>query len=652
MSLRLVMMYPSALAMLGRFDEAHRRLDAIGNDHPSQRDEILLQHALFYDQQARWQDSYEALVKYDALKDRPPLSAELALINALMNLNLGLAAFEVASRAGEMFPGNSQIAIVKAGIWESFGCKEDALFELTKSGGETDIPVFVQLLYDSGRILEAEKASRVLGVKIRRQRAEEKQSLTPPLAELTITRTVIPSVTADQTLKEIKAIDAALAAATSPFVQRLLELEKRCLQKPDCALATILSQCKEVGRNAMEEATALHRMAVLLARFQRYEDARDVVVRAVELLPRSAVLRRMLIFLSNGDRAVVDAAHAACPLDADVWIASLVARCRAERPGAWMRQEIEQATSRDLYSPSAVVRAGDFMLRNGQNDAAELAARYSLSRGRGYLPAYGLAIKCAVLKKDLHWALAASLGGVEQAIDPSPFYKVIVEIKSAGRAVDADLVRALEFLKEKHLDQSTWSERLGQVYFQKGDTGRALAVLSPMIHDGGLKGVRVQSLLMAAEAARLEGSTARGVEILEMAYSMYTDRISLLNNLVYNLAQNPSTLPRARELLPELLEKGKDSFVVLDTVAMVYLRSGQLKEARSYMDKALALLQKDDYAAMEVQLNAAEIALRSGDLQNARKIAQEVRKSKNVSNLIDMRARAILDRITESGNAR
>jgi exosortase/archaeosortase family protein len=648
-SLRMDLMYPTALAMLGRFDEAHERLDSIAKRFPEQRQDVLLQHALLYDQQGRWQDSYEALTKY-RVKERMPLTAELVFINALMNLNLGSAAFEVARHAEEMFPGNPQIAVARAGIWDSFGAKEEALFELAKSGGKADSAITVQLLYDSGRLLEAEKVSQALGVKIKR-RAESKQSLTPPLAEISVVRMDLPAITPEQIQKELGQIDAALGAASSPFLRGLLEQEKRWLQMQDAPLDAALAKCMEAGRNPLEQATILHRFVVHLARRQRYDDARQAIAKAVELTPRSNLLRRMLTSLSKGDRKVIEEARAECPLDPELWIASIVARARAEGTGSWMRAEMEMATAQDLYAPSAIVRAGDYMMRSGQYDAAELAARYGLARGRGYLPTYGLAIKCAVKKKDLRWALATCLAGIEQAADPTPFYKVIVEIKATDKSVDVELVHALEVLKDKQPENSVWGERLGQAYFQLGEPQRALALLGPLIHEGG-SSLHVQSMLMAAEAARLEGVLVRGVEILEAAHAMYGDRVKILNNLVYYLAQNPATLPRARELLPELLEKGKDSFVVLDTAAMVFLRSGQVQESRSYMDKALALLRSDDYAAMEVRLNSAEVAFRAGDLKRARKEALEVRKDKNLSKMLDLRARKMLDSITEAESSR
>jgi exosortase len=651
LALRMEMLYPSALAMLGRFDEAHSRLDRIAEKYPDQREEVLLQHAMFFDQQGRWQDSYETIVKYRPTQDVPPLGAELIAINSMMNLNMGVGALETAQRARRNYPETPQVSMALAGIWHAFGFKEEALFELSKESSAQDSPAFVQLLYESGRIQEAEKVSRVLGVRYTRDRLQERQHLTPVLAELTVARMFPPALKDAEMDAEATALTEAAQKTTSPFVRGLMERERDWLRSRGGAAASEPGAWQDVGRDPMEKATALHRLTVLLARQGQYDEAVKAVELAIAQLPTSTILRRILISLREGEEASVAAARAVCPDDPDIWLASIVMRRRKEGPGSWMKEDMEQAVLNDRFSPATIVRAGDYAHRNGQPEAAEVAARHALAKGRGHLPGYGLAVKTAIGKKDHAWAMSACLAGVEHATDPTPFYKVIVEIKAAGNQQDADLVAALEYLRSKRPEETAWAERLGQVTFLRGDTQRALSVLSPLIH-AGARGMRVQSLLMAAEAARLEGLDSRNLAILESAYSAYSDRLSILNNLVYSLAQNPATVSRALELVPELLAKGGDSFVVLDTVAVVYLRAGKLTEARRYMDQALAILNQDDYAAAEVTLNAAEILFRAGEYKEARAKAMKVRQRVDCPAILDMKARSLLERITEAEGRR
>src|SRR5262249_50896715 len=150
-------------------------------------------------------------------------------------------------------------------------------------------------------------------------------------------------------------------------------------------------------------------------------------------------------------------------------------------------------------------------------------------------------------------------------------------------------------------------------------------LLDPLISQQ-LAGVRVRSLLLAAEAARVSGYDNKAVGILERALALHPDQMSVLNNLIYNLIQRPDTAARARTLLPRLLEFGTENYAVLDTAAMVYLRNGDVDTARQYMDRALAVIDDSDYSALETRLNAAEIMLQQGQLDEARTHIDAVRK--------------------------
>jgi Tfp pilus assembly protein PilF len=352
------------------------------------------------------------------------------------------------------------------------------------------------------------------------------------------------------------------------------------------------------------------------------------------------------VILTEGDRDTVEEARRICPEDPDLWLAWLVTRTRQEGRGPWAVEEMQRAVFGQTFSVGAMVSAGDFLLRKGMAGAAAVAARDAIARSQGYVPAFVLGLKCAVAQNDLKWALSCTLRGAETALDPAPFYKTIVEIKSTGKNVDRDLVLALEYLREHAPAEKLWAERLGQVYFWQHDAERALAVLSPLIAED-IRGVRVQSLLLAAEAARLEGQSGKAVGILETAYAMYPEQMKVLNNLVYNLAQNPRTVQRARDLLPSLLAMSGESFTVYDTAATVYLRSGQIESAKRYMDKALKLIDQNGYGVQEVKLNAAEIMIHSGEYDEARRRLEELRRTPGVPNVVDMSARQLLEQIRE-----
>jgi uncharacterized protein HemY len=95
---------------------------------------------------------------------------------------------------------------------------------------------------------------------------------------------------------------------------------------------------------------------------------------------------------------------------------------------------------------------------------------------------------------------------------------------------------------------------------------------------------------------------------------------------------------------------GGDSFAVMDTAAIVYLRSGDLKKAQLWMNKAMGSINNDSYSAQEVKLNAAEIQMRSGKYEEARRSIGDLRKDSSRTDYIDQKARGLLRDIESLGN--
>jgi len=644
--LRLEMMYPTVLAVLKRYDEAHARLDRVARAYPELADDLQLQHAVLYAQEAKWGAAYEALVPYVTRQQVLGLSASLLLINAAMNLNLGVAAMEVAESAQRAFPDTPEIEAARAAIWDVFGYKEEALFELLRRNAGAGSPALAQLFYDTGRYLEAEKLSRAVGVRVEREGRERKQYHFAPPAELAVAKRLPPPLTDAEMDREAERAEAFAAQAESVFIRDLTRTEQRWFASHGSREASQPEAWAALGRLRIEKASALHRLTILLARQGRDEEAGRAVARALELLPTSAALRRLQVALSGGARPVIEAARQACPGDGELWLADLVTRYRQEGAGNWAAAEVRAATAEARYPVETIVRAGHFLLRQGLLEAATLAARDAYARAQGYLPAYVLAVKCGAHSGDLTWALEAAMSGAAQALQPLPFFKAVVEIKSAQKSQDLELIKTLEFLREQEPQDTQWAERLGRLYFENRDLRRALTVLTPVLGED-IKGVRIQSILTAAEAARQEGRPGQAVEILSAAYALYPKDLAVLNNYVYLLAQDSKTLPRARELLPDLLEIGGESFVVLDTAAVVHWRSGDLTLARQYAEKAQKLLDAKDYTAPEVNLNAARILLDCGDLPAAKAKAEALRRDPRLPALQEASLRRLLDEIRE-----
>lgn len=647
---RMHMAYPTALIMAGKYKEAEAVLNELESRYPDAGRELLYQRAMFYDQQGKWQDAYETLMKYRAIPGGDNLSGDLMLIKAMMNLNMGVCAMEVAERAREAFPDSNLVLMAMAAIWDIFGFKDQALF-LLSHGGEGDeewnARAIEQLLYETGCFKQAEKLSRSSSVSRTKSQPAGRQGLfTRPAEWVIVRRWPAPLSDADMDREAVR-LEKDAGRATSPFFRELRRLSADWHRKRGRGDVSSIARWAAVGRNEIEKAGALHQLAMNLAREKRYAEAAKGLEDALVLLPQSEILWRALIALTEGNPNVVQRARTACPNDPDIWMASIVTRMGREGGGSWIKTEIEKAAAEKKYPPGTMVCAGDFLLRKGFIEEASIAAHNAIDRCRGALPAYILGLQCALTTKDMKWALSCVLNGVENARDPGPFYKLMVYIKSLGRMTDADGITALEYLRERFPTETQWSERLGDVYFQKGDLKRAMAVLD-RIALGNLKGVKVRSLLLAAESARQEGEYAKAIGILENAYTMHPEMSSVLNNLVYNLVRDGNdarNLARAKELLPKLLEIGGKDAVILDTIAMVYFKAGDLSLAKQYSQKAIEMADKNDYAVQEINLNAAEIMCRMGEYIQAKELLETIRRASSRTQVVESGIRELLDRI-------
>jgi len=657
----LLRLYPVALAMLDRYEEAHERLDRMFESHPEQKGEILFQHAVFYDQEGKWQQSYEALKEREALDEIPNLMANLLMTKAMMNMDLGVCAMDLVTQARQAFPGSLRLDLAEAAIWDVFGFKEQALAVISRANRGANSPASVGLLYDTGRKNAANTLSEALGIPLPAR--EMRQTLRPARAEWTIARRWPPPINREERTKRIAALEALIEKATSPFIKGMFVRELDWHQGTlDVTRGTsgiedtqLLAQWEAIGRDDREKVGALYQLVMLAAREQEYEIAMAAIGRCLELMPESAVLWRAQIALREGNPDVVAAAQSACPNDPEIWLANLVINTQNaresmsgdEQPAAGgellstITNLVVSAVGSDTFAPGTLVRAGDYLLSQRQPALAAMLARAAIPKSRGLLSAHVLGLRTALVQGDARWAQACAINGVENAQDPTPFYKTLVDIKAARRQVDNDLLVALEYLQDQADAEPRWAETLGRVYFQKGDMRRALSIFSSVL-EGDTKGVSIQTLILAAEAARRDEKVDRAIRILEAAYVIQPERLSVLNNLVYLLAQSSQTLPRAQALMPRLLEIGSESFAVMDTAAIVYLRSGDIEKAKLWMDKATAALKQDSYSANEVKLNAAELQMRRGEYEAARESIQALRQDATRSDFIDQKARSLL----------
>lgn len=651
---RHMRLFPMVLAMLERFDEAHARLDPISSVYPERAAGVLFQHAVLYDQQSAWQKSYEALADYTRKEPYPNLTVELLRISALMNLHLGVCAMQVLQDAHRHFPGSVRLDLAESAIWDVFGHKAQGLHVLTRSPANHISTVAVGLLFATGRLAEAQRMSNVHGIAAPPWTVRTEPPMWLPSATLALVPRWPPPPDETELQARVKELDEEIRQATSPFIKALRGLSRdwaQMLQAGDYAAATPeqaedwIARWESAGRTPLEKTGTLYELAMLAARQRDAGLASAALRKALVHAPASAVIWRALVALAGDDAETVREAAERCPDDPELFLADLVVRVReaAGDEARWeaIKQRVEAAAAGTVFAPETLIRAGDLLLASGKTDLADHLVRAAMPRAQGLLAAHVLTLRTALLLGDADRALAATIRGIEQAHDPAPFYRVLVDLKGARHEVDTDLLAALEYLQANRGDDPRWAEVLGTLYFQKGDMRRALTIFGSVI-DEDTKGVQVRTLLLAAEAARLGARNEHAIRILEAAYALHPEQVSVLNNLVYLLAHNPRTLERAKTLLPKLLDIGGDRFAVMDTAAMVALRSGDTTQAQTLMDKAMASLNKGEYAAREVWLNAAEVRMRSGDIEAARLILDELRSDPDRSSYIDQRARQLL----------
>ncbi len=631
LTVRLERTYALILGMTGRTRESRERLDALAAVYPGMAAEVLLQHALNYERDAEWQNSYEKLRRLMASVEFPSLRARLMYINATLNIGLGQLALQTAMTAVSEFPETPEAQTALAVCWEAFGFSEQALFILSRLPNVERMPFYAQLLFDAGRYQEARRIARVTGVSLRENATVTKPARVVP-AEMTVR--LLPADPVPAAAMRVAAQRAATLAneAQSPFVAALRQLEADWFAAGGTGAVSRVDRWIKAGRDPVEKAAAVYNLAVLLVQQQQFDEARKAVETAMDISSDCVALWGLRVSLSEGDPDIAAAAYRRFPDVPQFWLAKLVTRLQpdavaADNPDAlkaWTLKTIEDAVAAKRFPPGDMVRAADYLLRVGMLEAAALAARYAIDNGRGLETAYVVGLRSALKLRDTRWALSCALGGADHALNPQPFYQMLVNLNFADGTLDRDMVVALQYLQEQFPRETRWAEQLGFVHFRQGDPGRALSLLAPIVRSDDIRGVRIASLLLAAEAARLEQRPRHAASILEAALQEYPDNATLLNNLAYVMARESDLRERAVELLPRLARLAAETPESLDTIAVIYLETGQLERAAFYVDKALELVDERAYAYPYIKATKAEVLVAQGDARTGMQMIRAI----------------------------
>ena len=643
---RMQMLYPAVLALAGKYDEAILKLDELGGTYPNDEANLLYRRIAFFRMKGDWQGAYEAARTYHETTGANHLIPVVTQIEAISRMGMGTYALTLARAAMDFFPGSEHAAFTLAALLDAYGYKEEALLAIPANvPGTNHFAAVAALLADTGRTVEAARFAQAAGPKAEAPSPElslpPPQPLVLPAAEFVLLPWSLPALPDADIDGVCRRLDSEAAAAASPYFAAIKRLLAQWLRQKGGGNSSDPAAWAAAGRDKLEQAMALNELALLLAARQEFDRAESALARATDLYPGAPDVWRMRVAFSRGKPDVLARALALCPTDPEIWLASIVASNKTDRTGEWALSSAEKAVAAGKTPVGTMVRAGDFLWRSGKIGAATVCARDAVKRARGLVPAYVLGIRCALSQKDLQWALSCAQAAIENAVDPSPFHKVLVNVKTLLDNADADFMTSLEKLHARYPDAAEWGRRLAAAYLLKGQMREFSSILSDLSETKDAQ-AQVSSLMLQSELERVQGNLDKAIALLEEAHAKAPENATILNNLIYSLAQRPETLARARELLPGLLAVNVESFTKYDTAALVYLRGGNLEEAQKCADKAMSLVNKDDYAWAEVYLNAAELDLKRGLPKQATEKIKAVYKQSRQPEFVEKRAWELL----------
>jgi exosortase/archaeosortase family protein len=670
-----------ALEIAGDVPAARARLERIAGEAPAERNRVRFTLSEIYERQADWPNVYETLRGY-AEETAPALAPLLRLCQAQIALRLRLAAQVTVRRALALYPESTQAASFAAQLLLLGGEPEESLFLLAQPRPrrqfELDVLEAQSLaLTERHTALRAFVATALLPQLSAPAVVSQRLFLPPAPLSLLWHRLHVPTAKAFD--EHARWIEAESPTVSSPFLRDLFGLWLACHRAGSVGAAADPAPWEACGRDRVEKALALSQLCLLLCAREDYARAGEVAAAAVRHAPEIPILWRYRIGLSGGDAAVLRQARQACPADPEIWLADLCGRVRpaldrltadaaypfaaaaqAAFPAAtnatahavaallhaappasagplpgpatnvWneaaARAGIEADVRRDIasgqFSPGAMARAGDLLYRIGWRDLAALAARDAMPRARGLLPAYVLAIRCAMASKDIAWAREATQLAIRSSPTPPPvLYAKLVELKSADGRIetDSEIVESLRKLRAAYPDDPRWAQTLGYVRFTRGgwEIVDALYQMTVAIQGGA---TNPTPYAIAAEAARLMGDLPRAVEWLRKAVARHPNDANLLNNLVYTLAFDPGTVAEAVSRLPALMERDPRNLRILDTAAAVYLRAGDVNKAEDLTERLAVQTTPDSALGFRARTYRAAVALKRNRPQEAANI--------------------------------
>lgn len=612
-------LYENTLTWAGRDNAVLAVLNRMEKQFPDRNVEILSRRASFYHTRKLWQPLYETVRQIKALRPHLDRPMQLLLAETLAHLEMGVCALELSAEAAQQQPTERSGRLMLAMIWKQFGHAEEALFTLQPFTPLPPNESMAELLWESGRYAQASQLYGILGM----TREADRRPVALPVLPSAESVLKWPSRNLSSPPFSLRDLDEQIRNDTSPFLRQLHTLTREWVDGRNRQRINDPAVWKQAGRDSLEQVTALHRFAFLAADSGDLAMCRRALDQALLLMPSSRLLWRMQIAAADGDPKVIASARAACPDDPEIWLAELAQQIREKKSGV-AAQSLREACANNRYPSATIVRAGQALLRAGDAATATVAAKQAGAQSRDYLPACLLALDAALASKDTEATIMMALKTADLAPDPLPFFRMAVRLGMARPGSQLSLTRALDTLIAGEPGNPEWGLRLGTLYFKEGLFDLSRRAFEPWMA-APPAGTEPAILIMMAESARRAGTLGHSLAVLREAYRRHPAHIHVINSLAYTLAQSPATAMEARSFLPRLMN-APPTPSILDTIAVVRMRTGEMEAVRQAAKDALAKLKPGDSHWREIHLNAAEIECTLGHAAEAEKLLKKARE--------------------------
>ncbi len=190
--------------------------------------------------------------------------------------------------------------------------------------------------------------------------------------------------------------------------------------------------------------------------------------------------------------------------------------------------------------------------------------------------------------------------------------KIRIEYKEKNYSA---ALRSLNTLQELHPDEADPLLLKAEIHTAQKDFDAAEKAILAALH---LQKDNESALLQQAYLEEMKGNRKKATALMEKIIEIYPDNALALNFVGYNLAESNQDLDRACALIERAAQLEPHADFILDSLAWVYFRKGDLDKAWKYIQTALKNTGKENISSPEILEHCGDIALARGDKKAAR----------------------------------